>query len=95
MMKLIIVMEDEDLDQIDFSRPISLFSQTTKGTKAFYGMAEKIKSRMAEVQGAEKAEENLDFNDSICRQVSNREPQMRNFAQNHDLIVFVAGKKEL
>ena len=32
-------------------------------------------------------------NDSICRQVSNREPALRRFAVEHDVIVFVSGRK--
>lgn len=32
-------------------------------------------------------------NDSICRQVSNREPQMERFSQQHDVVLFVSGKK--
>ena len=37
----------------------------------------------------------VDFNanDSICRQVSNREPQLQRFAQENDVILFVSGKK--
>ncbi len=35
----------------------------------------------------------LDANDSICRQVSNREPQLEKFSQQHDVILFVSGKK--
>ena len=32
-------------------------------------------------------------NDTLCRQVSNREPQLKNFASQHDVVVFVSGKK--
>jgi 4-hydroxy-3-methylbut-2-enyl diphosphate reductase len=35
----------------------------------------------------------LESNDTLCRQVSNREPQLREFAAAHDVILFVAGKK--
>lgn len=90
--KAIIVMKDEDLDQIDFSRPVTLYSQTTKSTKGFY----RIKSMIEERIVASKGElEVTDFkaNDSICRQVSNREPSMEKFSQKHDVIIFVSGKK--
>ncbi len=79
----IVVMTDEDLDKIDFSKPIQLFSQTTKSTKKFYDLQEKLIDRGAEIKA----------NDTICRQVSNREPQLTKFAAEHDVIVFVAGKK--
>ncbi|AWW31455.1 4-hydroxy-3-methylbut-2-enyl diphosphate reductase [Echinicola strongylocentroti] len=92
MEKAIVVMEDEDLEKIDFSRPVTLFSQTTKSTKGFYALKAKIEERMAE---ANQSLEEVDFtaNDSICRQVSNREPQLTRFANENDVIIFVAGKK--
>mgnify|MGYP000085438047 FL=1 len=88
----IIVMEEADLDKIDFTRPVTLFSQTTKSTKGFYHIRELIEARIKEAKGTL---EELDFNanDSICRQVSNREPQLQKFAQEVDVIVFVSGKK--
>ena len=79
----IIVYKDEDIDQIDFSKPIELFSQTTKSTKGFYALKQKLIDRGAQIKA----------NDTICRQVSNREPQLKAFAAEHDVIVFVAGKK--
>jgi len=88
----IIVMNDEDLDQIDFSRPVILYSQTTKSTKGFYRLKSMIGERITSANGELQI---LDFkaNDSICRQVSNREPSMEKFAQKHDVILFVSGKK--
>jgi 4-hydroxy-3-methylbut-2-enyl diphosphate reductase len=92
MEKAIVVMEDKDLEQIDFSRPVTLFSQTTKSTKGFYELKEKIETRIREAKGNIEA---VDFNanDSICRQVSNREPQLQRFAAENDVIIFVSGKK--
>ncbi|MBT0811101.1 4-hydroxy-3-methylbut-2-enyl diphosphate reductase [Litoribacter ruber] len=88
----IVVMEEHDLEKIDYNRPITLFSQTTKSTKGFYDLKEKISQRIEKAKGAV---EEVDFNanDSICRQVSNREPQLRKFAQDNDVIIFVSGKK--
>ncbi|UCS95762.1 4-hydroxy-3-methylbut-2-enyl diphosphate reductase [Echinicola marina] len=90
--KAIVVMEDDDLEKIDFSRPVTLFSQTTKSTKGFYALKEKIAQRMA---SSNQSLEEVDFtaNDSICRQVSNREPQLTRFSNENDVIVFVSGKK--
>lgn len=84
--KAIVVQSIEELEGIDFSKPTALFSQTTKSTAKFYALKEEIERRMAEAQ-AFKA------NDTICRQVSNREPQLREFARLHDVIIFVAGRK--
>lgn len=90
--KAIVVMDDSDLDTLDYSRPITLFSQTTKSTKGFYALSEKIEGRIKEVKG-ELTEIDFNSNDSICRQVSNREPQLQRFAQENDVILFVSGKK--
>lgn len=90
--KAVVVMEDSDLDKIDYSRPVTLFSQTTKSTKGFYELSKKIEDRIKSAKGTLNE---LDFNanDSICRQVSNREPQLKQFAQGNDVILFVSGKK--
>jgi len=86
----IVITTEEDLNKIDFTRPVTLFSQTTKSTDKFYKMKSLIEERMKE---AKSSEEGFVYNDSICRQVSNREPQLRKFSHDHDVIVFVSGKK--
>jgi 4-hydroxy-3-methylbut-2-en-1-yl diphosphate reductase len=88
--KAIIVTTEADLDKVDFSRPVTLFSQTTKSTKGFYHIKALMEERIAQAQGGLEA---FDANDSICRQVSNREPQLTRFAAEHDVIIFVSGKK--
>ncbi|MEX2568803.1 MAG: 4-hydroxy-3-methylbut-2-enyl diphosphate reductase [Cyclobacteriaceae bacterium] len=90
--KAIVVMDDKDLEQVDFSKPVTLFSQTTKSTKGFYDIKEKIAARIRAEKGSL---EQIDFNanDSICRQVSNREPQLLRFSQENDVIIFVSGRK--
>ena len=86
----IIVTTEADLDKIDFTRPVTLFSQTTKSTKGFYNIKSLMEERMLQAQGSLA---DFDANDSICRQVSNREPQLTKFAAEHDVIIFVSGKK--
>jgi 4-hydroxy-3-methylbut-2-enyl diphosphate reductase len=88
----IVIMEDQDLDKIDFTKPITLFSQTTKSTKGFYRIKELIQQRIEKERGNQGAVEFI-ANDSICRQVSNREPQLRQFSTLHDIVIFVSGKK--
>ncbi|MFC0262225.1 4-hydroxy-3-methylbut-2-enyl diphosphate reductase [Fontibacter flavus] len=90
--KAIVVMEDKDLEKIDYSRPVTLFSQTTKSTRGFYELKSKIEERIQAEKGALN-EVDFNANDSICRQVSNREPQLQKFAQENDVIIFVSGKK--
>lgn len=82
----IIIESKEEIDKLDFSRDISLFSQTTKPLDGFHEIGELIRSRMKE--GAK-----FEFYDTICRQVSNRVPNIQEFAARHDLIFFIAGEK--
>ncbi len=82
----IIIESKEEIDKLDFSRDISLFSQTTKPLDGFQEIGELIRSRMKE--GA-----TFEFYETICRQVSNRVPNIQEFAASHDLIIFIAGEK--
>lgn len=91
--KALIVKNEEDLDKIDYSRPIYFFSQTTKSSKGFEHMQSLIEERSRKAQESEIQEEYLSTNDTICRQVSNREPQLRKFSEQFDLVLFVSGKK--
>ncbi len=88
----IIISSEEDLDDIDFSRPLVLFSQTTKSTSGFYHIKELIHQRYNSM-GYNAPDMALESHDSICRQVSNREPQLKNFARDKEVILFVSGKK--
>ena len=82
-----VVLESiEDVNLIDFSRPVSLYSQTTKRVEDFYAIAEKVKASM-------KPGVPLEIKDSICRQVSNRVPNLKQFAKQFDVLLFVAGHK--
>lgn len=88
----IVVTTEEDLEQLDFTKPISFYSQTTKSTAGFYKMKSLIEERIAKTGNSELLQV-FDANDSICRQVSNREPQLEKFSKENDVIVFVSGKK--
>jgi 4-hydroxy-3-methylbut-2-enyl diphosphate reductase len=89
--KAIVVMTEADLDKIDYTKHIQLFSQTTKSTKGFMNLKKQIENRIIAAGGDDKLL--FEANDTLCRQVSNREPQLKVFAQNHDVIVFVSGQK--
>ncbi|PKQ68940.1 4-hydroxy-3-methylbut-2-enyl diphosphate reductase [Raineya orbicola] len=88
----IIVTDEKDLENLDYSKPITFFSQTTKSTEGFYKMKDLIEKNIQE-KGFSDNLALFDANDSICRQVANREPQLAKFAQENDVIVFVSGKK--
>ncbi len=82
-----IVVEDTDgLDKLDFTRDILLYSQTTKSLEGLQTMTEDIARRKG-------AEVRFEAYDTICRQVSNRVGHLREFASDHDLVLFVSGKK--
>lgn len=85
----IIITNEEDIEKIDFTRPVLLFSQTTKSIEKFYQIKKLIEERSA----ATLNQPSVIANDTICRQVSNREPQLRRFARNYDAVIFVSGKK--
>lgn len=88
----IVVYSEEDLDNIDFSKPIHFFSQTTKSTAGFEKMEQLIQQRILREKGSLE-EGDFNSNDTLCRQVSNREPQLKRFAAEQDVIIFVSGKK--
>ena len=80
----IVVEGDADVEQIDFSKPLVVFSQTTKSLEGFERVVERIKC---------SARNKVEVNDTICRKVANRIPQLRDFASRHDVILFVSGGK--
>lgn len=90
--KALVVFDESDLDAIDYDRPIHFFTQTTKSTAGFEHMMQAIQERILKHKGTL---DDGDFitNDTLCRQVSNREPQLRRFSTQFDVIVFVSGKK--
>ncbi|MEG2120999.1 MAG: 4-hydroxy-3-methylbut-2-enyl diphosphate reductase, partial [Rikenellaceae bacterium] len=73
----------ELMGKVDFSRPIFFLSQTTKPLPLFESMSEIIK----------KLGSNVIIKDTICRNVSNRVPHLKEFAKQYDLILFISGKE--
>lgn len=88
----ILVTGKGDLDRIDYTRPVFLFSQTTKSKVQYEVVAEIIRLNL-EKQSKDHPGNTLKVHNTICRQVSGREPRLREFAQQHDVIIFVSGKK--
>ncbi|MDX2248582.1 MAG: 4-hydroxy-3-methylbut-2-enyl diphosphate reductase [Bacteroidia bacterium] len=75
-----------DIDELDINtlpRQVTLYSQTTKNKNTFYNISRRLTEAGLEVK----------IHDTICRQVSNRDEELREFAREHDQIVFVAGRK--
>jgi len=86
----IIVATVDDLEKIDFSKSISIYSQTTKSPQAFKDITLEIEKR---VKFLSNSEVKYIVNDTLCRQVSGREPQLKQFSIENDVIIFVSGKK--
>lgn len=82
----IVVEGSGDLNKIDPTRPVVLYSQTTKSVAGFKEIAAMIRDRLSPGVRFESF-------DTICRRVSNRVDQLQVFARAHDVIVFVAGEK--
>ena len=82
----VVVESEDDLQMIDFSRPIYFLSQTTQSIEKFNHLAEIMRNKVAH-------EEMLTVDDTICRRVSSREEHLREFARQHDVIIFVCGRK--
>ncbi|MCY1720315.1 4-hydroxy-3-methylbut-2-enyl diphosphate reductase [Prolixibacteraceae bacterium Z1-6] len=82
----IIIESIDDVNKIDMNRPVALYSQTTKRIEDFHEIAKLVKEKIQPGLPVE-------IKDTICRQVSNRVPNLKNFASKYDLVLFVAGQK--
>jgi 4-hydroxy-3-methylbut-2-enyl diphosphate reductase len=88
----ILVSGPADLSKIDLTKPIRLFSQTTMSKSDYTRFAELIRREMKK-KGVSDTDEMLIINNTICGQVSNREPHLRSFAKKHDVLIFVSGRE--
>ena len=87
----IIVTTKDDLVKINFDKPIYIYSQTTKSPKAFQEIVNEIEKELKKL--GKDADLKFVVHDTLCRQVSSREPQLKLFASENDIIVFVSGTK--
>lgn len=81
--RAIVFQDINELKDKKLPRKITLYSQTTKDAHKFQDVIENLETLGFEVQA----------NDTICRQVSNRDRDLKIFAKLFDKIVFVSGKK--
>lgn len=87
----IIINNEKELNKINFNLPIILYSQTTKSRDEFYHIVSLIKEELNKRFPLEK--QDFIINDTTCRQVSQRDIELKEFAANHKIIIFVSGKK--
>mgnify|MGYP002516514635 CR=1 FL=1 len=76
----------KEVDRLDFSKDIRLYSQTTKSLDEFRQIVEYIQAHIS-------PDATFEYHDTICRQVANRMPNIQKFAASHDLVFFVCGRK--
>ena len=82
----IVIENFDEVERLDFTRDIYLYSQTTKSLDEFHRIIEYIQQHIS------PAAHFRSF-DTICRSVANRMPNISQFAARHDLILFVCGRK--
>ena len=81
-----VIESADEIDRIDFSKDIFLYSQTTKSLENYNQLIEKISNRIHDGR-------KFVHNNTVCGQVSHRREKIRDFAQRHDVILFVSGRK--
>jgi len=83
--KAIVIENVDEIEKINFTKPIELYSQTTKDLEGFHLLADELKRQAINVQ--------VKIHDTVCRQVANRIPAIRQFSARFGLILFVSGQK--
>jgi 4-hydroxy-3-methylbut-2-enyl diphosphate reductase len=87
----IVINAESEINRIDAGRPVYLFAQTTMTIEGLQRIRAAIERRREELRAGDEIP--FKVNDTICRQVSNREPKLIEFARKHDVVIFVSGSK--
>lgn len=85
----IVVSSVEDLEKVDFHRPVVLYSQTTQSVEEYNKIIGEMRSR-CQAFGRETF---FEYHDTICRRVANRARQIQEFAVQYEAVIFVSGEK--
>lgn len=83
----VVVSSADDCRKVDPEKTVHLFSQTTMDVDQFREVEEKLKGRSSRA-----GHKGFRAHCTICGQMKNRKPGLKNFAARHDVIVFVSGK---
>lgn len=86
-----LVATPDDLSELDLSKPVFLFSQTTANPYEFDQLVLALREKMSAHFPAENLP--LEVHNSICKKVTGRVPVLEKFARENEVIVFVGGKK--
>jgi 4-hydroxy-3-methylbut-2-enyl diphosphate reductase len=87
--KAIIIESFDDIDKVDFSKPVFLYAQTTKDKRIYSAIKRKILERLLK---SGLSADDLKVYNSICGQVANRAPWLRSFSKTVETLIFVGGK---
>lgn len=89
----VIIKSVEEVDEkVDFQRKTILLSQTTMDKHIFQEVRKKLEEKVKEIYSFEDYKTQLVVKDTLCRAVFGREDNLRSFASNVDVVIFVAGK---
>ncbi|MDR2926634.1 MAG: 4-hydroxy-3-methylbut-2-enyl diphosphate reductase [Cytophagaceae bacterium] len=80
----IVISSVDDIGMLNPARPVEIFSQTTMSNSGLDGIEQKVRETFAS---------NVRIHRTICRQVENRAPHLKDFAGEYDLVIFVGGEK--
>lgn len=83
-----IIENEDELEKLESSGSIQLFSQTTKSLGKYLKIREKLERNLSKIPSSK-----IIFNNSICKQVHNRNDNLKIFCKQNDVILFVGGKK--
>ena len=82
----IVIESADEIERIEFSKDIFLYSQTTKSASSYNQLIDKIASLVPDGR-------TFIHNNTVCGQVSHRRENIREFASRHSVILFVSGRK--
>ncbi len=86
----IVVDSIESLHKVDFTKPVQIFSQTTKDPQEYEQICKAINGRIIAAGGPV---DEFQVHNTICRQVAQRHRNLEAFARKHSVIVFISGKE--
>lgn len=79
----ILIQDIDDIKKLDLNKPIRLFAQTTIKTEKYNQIISEIQSKITS---------EFIHHNTICKHVSGREPNLKEFCKKQDVVIFVSGK---
>jgi 4-hydroxy-3-methylbut-2-en-1-yl diphosphate reductase len=88
--RAIVIEKPDDLDKLDYRKPIHLYAQTTMNREDYKAVTGEIEKRILKAGGETRT---FHCTQSICQQVSGRVSLLRDFCRRFDIILFVSSPK--